>query len=204
MEISEYLSDPCKASSLPYWKTKTVEIPGNIRIIRDDLLSASSYNGVDEPYFKLMHDLKSVREVILPEGYEMTQCSEDTYAQHINSCYTREHISADYLLARKSLPVSQPDLWIAVKDISNGQIVATGIAELDADIGEGILEWIQVSPEYRRNGLGAFIVCELLRRMQGRAQFATVSGRMTNETSPFSLYRECGFTNPVIWHIITT
>ena len=28
--------------------------------------------------------------------------------------------------------------------------VATGIAELDTRIGEGILEWIQVSPKYRR------------------------------------------------------
>ncbi len=25
----------------------------------------------------------------------------------------------------------------------------SGIAELDADIKEGVLEWIQVSPEYR-------------------------------------------------------
>ena len=31
---------------------------------------------------------------------------------------------------------------------------------------------------------------------------ATVSGRVANETAPFSLYRACGFTHPVIWHIV--
>ncbi len=51
---------------------------------------------------------------------------------------------------------------------------ATGIAEFDVRIGEGILEWIQVSPEYRNRGLGAFVVNELLYRMQGKAGFVTV------------------------------
>ena len=202
MEISEYLSDPCSASSLPYWKTESFEIPENVRIIRDDLLSASAYPGTDEPYFRMMHDLKSVREVFLPEGYEITQCPAETYAQHINACYTRERISAEQLRTCQSRFVYRPDLWIAVRDSRNGRIAATGIADLDSRIGEGIPEWIQVSPEYRRKGLGTFVVCELLRRMRNQARFATVSGRVANETAPFSLYRACGFTHPVIWHIV--
>ena len=189
MEISEYLSDPCKASSLPYWKTISAEIPGNIRVIRDNMFSASEYSGTDEPYFKLIHDLKSIRKAILPEGFEITQCPAEAYARHINSCYIREHISPEQLLACQSHAVYRPELWIAVRDVRNAQIAATGIAELDAGIGEGVLEWIQVSPEYRRKGLGSFVVCELLARMKSRARFVTVSGRMNNESDPFSLYR---------------
>jgi hypothetical protein len=48
-----------------------------------------------------------------------------------------------------------------------------------------------------------FIVCELLRRMQGKAAFATVSGRINNPARPMALYHACGFTDPVIWHVIT-
>ena len=59
-------------------------------------------------------------------------------------------------------------LWIAAKDSRTGAVAATGIADLDREIREGILEWIQVSPEYRGCGLGRWLVCELLRRMQGR------------------------------------
>ena len=32
------------------------------------------------------------------------------------------------------------------------------LPELDREIGEGILEWIQVSGDYRRRGLGSYLV----------------------------------------------
>ena len=98
----------------------------------------------------------------------------------------------------------RPELWLAVADAENGQIAASGIAELDTRIGEGVLEWIQVSPGCRRKGLGSFVVNELLNRMRNQAAFVTVSGRMNNESNPFQLYRSCGFGSPVIWHIIKT
>lgn len=33
--------------------------------------------------------------------------------------------------------------------MNNQQIIATGIAEFDANIKEGIIEWVQVLSEYR-------------------------------------------------------
>lgn len=203
MEISEYLADPCRASSLPYWKAESVLIPENVTIVRDDAFSAHQYRGHDELYFKLMHDLNTVLERSLPEGYEIVPCSADGFVRQINSCYTREHLTTPELMTYKAHPGYQPELWVAVAESESGKIVATGIAELDARIGEGILEWIQVLPEYRRKGFGAFIVCELLKRMRGQARFATVSGRLNNESMPFALYERCGFFNPVIWHIVT-
>ena len=132
----------------------------------------------------------------------MVPAGVEDFSAQINACYLQEHISPDELLDYRSHPVYMPDLWIAVADLKCGKIAATGIAEYDPRIGEGILEWIQVLPEYRRKGLGAFIVCELLKRLPDQARFATVSGRMNNESSPFALYTACGFGHPVIWHVI--
>lgn len=203
MDKSEYLADPCGASSLPYWKTESIRIPENISIVRDDDFSDSQHLGHDEKYFKLMHDLKTVKKPTLPEGYEIVKCNINDFVQHINSCYALEHVAAEELMTYKSHPVYQPGLWITVAESKSGRIVASGIAELDTRIGEGILEWIQVSPDCRRKGLGSFVVCELLQRMRNQACFATVSGRLANESIPYALYQACGFVNPVIWHIVT-
>ena len=203
MQIEEYLADPCMASSLPYWKTESFSVPKGITIIRDDMFSGSGYSGNDEPYFKMIHHLQTIPEAPLPEGYGIIQAGMDDFAAQINSCYTYEYISADELLDYRSHPVYMPELWVAVADLKRDIIVATGIAEYDSRIGEGILEWIQVLPEYRRKGLGAFIICELLRRLRlNQARFVTVSGRMNNESGPYALYTACGFGNPVIWHVV--
>ena len=82
------------------------------------------------------------------------------------------------------------------------KIVASGIAELDVEIKEGILEWIQVSPEYRGKGLGKFVVNELLWRMKDKVEFVTVSGKVDDFTNPRGLYIACGFTDEVIWHVM--
>ena len=202
MQELEYLANPCSASSLPFWKTERMRLPETVTVIRDDCFSGCRRDEVDEQYFKLMHDLKTIAEPAIPEGFGIDECGLDDYVQHINSCYSREHITVEELQEYRSHPVYRQDLWIAVADSGKGGIVATGIAELDARIGEGILEWIQVSPGYRHMGLGSYLVCELLKRMREEARFVTVSGRLESESDPFRLYRSCGFKNPVIWHIV--
>ena len=203
MNAQEYVKDPCGASSLPFWKTEQLEIPAHISVIRDDRFSAATCSGTDEPYFKLVHTLEQLEHPPLTGPFEAVQCEVTDYARHIHECYVSEGISCEGLFACQKRPVYDPDLWIAVRDQANRRIVATGIADLDQRIGEGILEWIQVSPDYRRRGLGRYIVCELLRRMWGKARFVTVSGRLNNPCNPLKLYRSCGFVNLVIWHIVT-
>ena len=94
------------------------------------------------------------------------------------------------------------ELWLAVKEECKGNIVATGIAELDREIGEGVLEWIQVSKDYRRCGLGSYLVCELLWRMRKAAGFVTVSGKCRNPDHSEDLYRKCGFGGDDVWHVL--
>ena len=177
----EYLKDPCGASSLPFWKTEQTEIPQGMQIVPEDQFDAAACKGTAEPYFRLIcRPAECVRPEI-PEGFELAACSTEEYAQHINSCYEQEGVTIEEVNAWRLRPVYDPELWSAVKDRKNKKIAATGIAEIDRRIGEGILEWIQVSPEYRRRGLGQYVVKELLYRMKEKAGFVTVSGKMKNE-----------------------
>ena len=93
-------------------------------------------------------------------------------------------------------------MWLAILHYKSGEIAATGIAELDCEIGEGILEWIQVLPKHRGQGLGKYVVSELLWRMKDYASFATVSGQCDNPNHPERLYRNCGFTGTDVWHVL--
>ena len=202
---TDYLNDPCKTSSLPFWKTNAICLPDNIIVLRDDVFhNYNVINGIDEPYFKLIHRLENNAEPILPPGFEVIETNIDVFSSHINKCYKEEGITPEGLKEYLNHRVYDKDLWIAVKDIRTNEVVATGIGELDTDISEGVLEWIQVSPDYRKKGLGRYVVNELLYRLSKKATFVTVSGKMKSESCPLKLYKSCGFKNMVIWHIIKT
>lgn len=199
----EYLKDPCGASSLPFWKTEQLEIPENIYIFRDDEFNGTRCCGTDEPYFKMINVFKSVPYSVLADEYKLTDASLEEFADHIRECYTEEYVTTEELETYTYRDVYDQDLWITIREKATERIVASGIGEFDARIGEGILDWIQVSPGHRRKGLGQVIVCELIKRLSEKARFMTVSGRVNNSNDPFALYRSCGFTDPVIWHIVT-
>lgn len=199
----EYLTNPCKSSSIPYWKAKSITVPDGIKILHHSDYNELDYREfIDEPYFRLSHNLRMLSAPALPQGYSLCKASPDDFAKHINSCYDGIGITAAELQDYISRPVYDDALWLAVKDNETGEITATGIAELDREIGEGILEWIQVSESYRRHGLGRYIVSELLWRMKQTANFATVSGQCNNPANPKELYRKCGFTGSDVWHIL--
>ena len=199
----DYLSAPCRASSIPYWKAKSLSIPSGMLIVHDKEYDKTKYHEyTDEPYFRLIHDLQNLSAPILPEGYSLSEATLGEFAEHINSCYESIGISESELKTCAAQPVYHPSLWISVRDDHTRNIAATGIAEIDRDIGEGVLEWIQVSKDARGKGLGCFIVSELLRRMKNSARFATVSGQCNNPANPEKLYRNCGFKGSDVWHVI--
>lgn len=199
----QYLENPCGTASIPYWKTVCISIPDNMKILHDrefDTELLKRY--VDEPYFRLLHHMREVKPVSLPEGFSLCEASVSDFADHINSCY--EDIGITMSEIRRYLVREQycAGLWLAVRDDNKGKIVATGIAELDREIGEGVLEWIQVSKDYRRRGLGSYLVLELLWRMRKEARFVTVSGKCENADNPDELYRKCGFCGDDVWHVL--
>lgn len=202
--LQEYLAAPCRVSSLPYWKSISIQVPEEMRILHHSGFSPALLTEYkDEPYFRLMHDLLSVQPPRLPAGFSLSPAAIPEYAAHIAACYADEGISAVELARYTERSVYAPELWLAVREDATGQIVATGIGELDREIGEGVLEWIEVSPAFRGQGLGSFLVLELLRRMQPPARFVTVSGKCHNPTAPERLYCRCGFTGDDVWHILT-
>ena len=199
----QYLADPCATASIPYWKAKSITVPEGMLILHCAEFDAEKYTEyVDEPYFRLKHDLQGLSAPVLPDGFSICNATPEDFELHINKCYNGIGVSAEELRRYAERPVCNPALWLAVKADRTGEIVASGIAELDREIGEGVLEWIQVSKEYRGCGMGSFVVLELLWRMKNLAKFATVSGQCENLTNPEALYRRCGFKGNDVWHIL--
>ena len=203
--LQSYLNDPCGTASLPYWKQKGIVVPDSMRIVHDrDFSNDMLRDYSDEPYFRLYHDLQDIPP-ITAEGVEIVSeaASIDEFVRLINASYEDLRVSAEQMESYQRTPVFCPDLWLLLKEKETGTILGGGIADYDREIGELILEWIQVLPQYRQRGYGQVIVNGLLAKMQGVARFATVSGKVNNPTNPEGLYRRCGFTGNDVWHILT-
>ena len=199
----QYREDPCAVLSIPYWKAEETAVPDHMKILHHREFRAELLEEYDdELYFRLIHDLQKVSSTSLPEGFRVAGAEDEELAAQITSCYGDIAVSSGVLREFRDRAVWCPELWIVVRDEETGEIAASGIGELDKQLGEGILEWIQVSEKYRGRGLGAYVVTQLLLRMQGKAFFATVSGRCGNPTKPELLYRRCGFTGDDVWHVM--
>ena len=201
MDIRKYLQNPCGNLSIPYWKYKAMTIPDSIRIIhcRDWNGQYSNY----QRFFRIKHDLKD----LCPIDYDYDTLSIDYQAKElaemINASYSHENIfvTEKDILRWKQHETFRESLCIYI-NADGGKMVASGIAEFDEICREGVIEWVQVLPEYRERGLGKKIVNVLLWRLKGTgADFVTVSGNLDNTSRPLELYRKCGFTGDDIWYI---
>lgn len=205
LSLTEYLKSPCSAASIPYWKQKSIIIPNNIKIVHNNDFKTDEYlDYIDEPYFRLYHDLKEIKQLHI-DGVEIvvaTPDMNDIIVENINKSYTYLSVSKEQIESYRKTTVYCSDLWVLLKDKKSGAYIGSGIADYDKETGEMILEWIQVLPSYRGLGFGQYIVNYLLAKMQGIAKFATVSGKVNNPTNPEKLYRKCGFTGNDIWHIL--
>jgi ribosomal protein S18 acetylase RimI-like enzyme len=204
MRAKEYLRNPTGASALSFWKTCNFNNPAHIKVLNENEFNPNLLEThTDEVYFKLVHYLENIEKQFKSDKFIFVKASTEEFVNHINSCYEKERLTADELESYKNRPVYDEDLWICLYDNVNHVIAATGIAEFDREIKEGYLDWIQVSKEYRGQGLDKIIVYELLKRLKRKANFVTVSGRVNNKTNPEKLYESCGFENKVLCHILT-
>ncbi len=113
----QYLENPCRASSIPYWKAVCISIPDNMKILHDSEFNTELLKRyIDEPYFRLQHHMLEVKPVSLPEGYSLYKSSLPEFVEHINSCYENIGIAMsemqDYLTRRQY----SSELWLAVRD----------------------------------------------------------------------------------------
>ena len=201
MNIQEYLRDPCGTSSLPYWKAKTMKIPEQTEIIhcRDWKGQYSLF----QRFFRVKHDLSDLP----PTDFDYDTISIDhqtkQLAEMINASYADENISVseEDILRWKKHETFREELCIYING-DGGKMIASGIAEYDSACREGIIEWVQVLPEYRGRGFGKKIVMVLLYKLKKMgADFVTVSGDLDNRSRPLELYKKCGFTGNDVWYI---
>ena len=209
-----YLRDPCGASALAYWKERSYTKPPGLEVFSGESWQAlpegekASFSRIDT-FFKLCHDLSDLEDPVLPSGYLFRTFDPESEADFdqalaiVQRAYPSTDLSMARLRALMDTPVYRADLWFFIDSVEGDELksMAFALGDLDPLIGEGILEWIQVDPDFRRKGLGKALVLEILRRMRGRASFATVSGDSHNANDPMSLYRKAGFVGQSLWVI---
>lgn len=205
MELQEYLSNPCRAASLPYWKQKNLVLPPHIKVVHEeDFDPALLENYQEERYFRLLHRLETWAPATV-EGFVLRAAGEDdllTIVDIINRSYDYLTVDLAQMEGYRRTPVFEENLWLLAVDMATGEAVGCGIADFDPECAEGILEWVQVLPACRRRGIGKMLVTGLLSRMPD-ARFATVSGKTDDPTCPELLYRACGFGGDDVWHILS-
>lgn len=201
MTKEEYLANPCEKLSIPYWKHLSFKQPGNIEIYHEkDYLEDNSYSHV-EKYFRFIHYLKkSIKHHQSITNITTNQDIRDVILQ-INHSYINERIivNKDDIERWISHPTYDGSLWIKI--VIDNRMIASGIAEYDESTKEGVIEWVQVLPEYLGRGYGKIVVQELLYRLSKKADFVTVSGRLFNDSNPKRLYESCGFEGSDIWYV---
>ncbi len=183
----------------------------NTALIHQDFLRTFPFQRfpVRTPYFRLIHRHDEIEsQPLVPTGFSIVEVNiqqeHEEVAHFIGECYQNIHPTADTVLEWSRHPTFDLTLWIWVVDNAKGRAAGLGIAEIDTDISEGSLEWIQLLPNYRGMGLGKVIVQELLYRLGKRARFTTVSGETENKGNPEALYRSCGFKGNDIWWMCRT
>lgn len=209
--IEEYKRNPCRLSSIPYWKIQSFNIPDNIKVVHEEEYTNNlNSNEIDTLYFRLKHDLDNISEAYLQDGLSYKLVDTENIDELldvvniINNSYENIKVNISQVKSWIELEVFRKDLWIFIYDNKLHKNIALGIGEFHEATKEGILDWIQVLPDYRGMGIGQGIVNKLLTTMKSYADFATVSGEVNNKTNPEKLYKTCGFTGNDIWHVIVT
>jgi len=208
MTKQTYFRNPCKTSSIPYWKLIHITIPKNVVVVHNSKFEYNRYTDyIDQKYFRLIHRLKEIKYAMLNDDYyirTLNLASEiDNLVRMINDSYHDIKVDQAQVLSWTKSPVFDSYLWIGAFEKNGDKMIGSGIAEIDNQMKEGILEWIQILPTHQGKGIGKSIVNELLNRMRNKVKFVTVSGRLDNPSNPMELYKHCCFTGNDIWHVLT-
>ena len=158
-----------------------------------------------ETFFRLEHRGDPVSRSGLPPRYRFETVDVGREAAElsrlISRCYDDLGPSPETVNGWTDHPVFDENLWVWVVEEATDDYVGVGIAELDADIPEASLEWVQILPTYHGEGLGRALVLELLRRVRDRVEFTTVSGRYDGEEGLKRFYERCGFRGDDVWWV---
>lgn len=204
--LQEYLADPCGTLSIPWWKAKGTAVPPGMDIVHHSRFDESMAEGrAHSSFFRLIHRLRDIPRPVPSPGVTFGQIPPERaqeVAQLIGRSYRHSgiRVTGEEVRGWAASPVYWPELWIGA--FADGTLVGAVIGEFDPEAGEGVIEWLQVLPEYRRRGIARALTARALEAMAGFADFATVSGERENPTGPEGVYRACGFEGEDVWHIL--
>lgn len=167
ISMETYKENPCKASSIPYWKTKHLTIPSNMKIMHNDEFDETILDRYfDRRFFRLIHNLSNIPEYNC-EGIELEVIQpnrNDELADMINHSYAHSEIriSADYVNSLAKTRVCCPELWLGA--VLDGKMIGSILCDFDIEVGEAIIEWLQVLPQYRSRGIASALICMALKK----------------------------------------
>lgn len=207
ISIEEYKENPCGVLSIPYWKAKSMTVPANMKIIHSSEFDENLLENYDDKtYFRLKHNLNNI-PIFDAEEFKFETISlnkMDELADMINRSYSHSEIcvSNNYIKSLTDTEVYCRELWIGA--FCSEKLIGSILCDFDAEVGEAIIEWLQVLPEYRNRGIASALISKVLIKMSDFADFATVSGECNNITNPEKVYRKCGFFGNDVWHILNS
>lgn len=208
----DYLKNPCRYSALPFWKEKDLVLPDTISVfhkedwdrLREE--ERSKYYKL-ERFFRIYHDLEDLGQVSVPSGFRLRDFDfsrEEDYEIGLNiikNSYENMDISVEKLKSYRETAVFNESLWFFIEEAESEMPIAFIIGDLDLDLAEGIIEWLQVSKDFRKMGLASILLMEFLSRLKEIGNFATVSGDLDNASDPLGVYRKNGFIGEDVWYI---
>ncbi len=205
ISISEYLQDPCGKMAIPYWKYIKSMVNSNIIMVHDKVANSENIKlRKSDKVLRLVHNLEYLEDIEISGFYLRevdTKTELDLVVSIINSCYDDVAVDKEEIIQFTKEPVFHKCLWQFVVDKVTDQPIALGIGDFHFALMEGSLEWIQVLPEYRNIGIGRMLVMELLKKLDQKGNFATVSFDARPNSIPEKLYRSCGFIGDDLYHI---
>ena len=155
--LKDYINNPCRTLSIPYWKQKNIKVPDNIKIVHNDEYNATDFVGyVDEPYFRLYHNLQVVQRAHRDDIDIVVGAPDmlDVFVDIINASYSDLSVTKEQIESYRKTLVFCSDLWLLLKEKTTGNFIGSGIADYDEETKEMIIEWVQVLPLYRGRGYG--------------------------------------------------
>ncbi len=154
-------------------------------------------------FFRLIHRHHDLPAAALPPGFRFAAAQPlqaNAIADFIARCGDDAPATVEAIHDWGKSPAFYPDGWLWA--LAGDRPAALGILEVDPNIGEASLEWLQVHPEHRGRGLGRALALELLRRAAARAAFTTVAGRVEDRDNPGGFYRRGGFAGADVWWLL--
>ena len=83
-------------------------------------------------------------------------------AELLNRCSPNHNHDAEEICGWREQPVFDDSLWIRARTRGSNEGVGLGISTYQESIKDTYLDWIQVLPQFQRNGIGMMLVGETI------------------------------------------